>query len=80
MSMGGIGIWQLVIVLLIVFLLFGSKRLKSLGGDLGETIQGFRKSMATSDTDEQATAQVQQHVPAQAEATTQPQAHADRHA
>ena len=35
--MGGIGIWQLVIVLLIVFLLFGSKRLKTLGGDLGET-------------------------------------------
>lgn len=30
--MGGIGIWQLVIVLLIVFLLFGTKRLKGLAG------------------------------------------------
>ncbi|NER66349.1 twin-arginine translocase TatA/TatE family subunit [Pseudomonas sp. MAFF212427] len=43
--MGGIGIWQLVIVLLIVFLLFGTKRLKGLGSDVGEAIQGFRKSM-----------------------------------
>ena len=43
--MGGIGIWQLVIVLLIAFLLFGSKRLKGLGSDVGEAIQGFRKSM-----------------------------------
>ncbi|AIN60033.1 twin-arginine translocase TatA/TatE family subunit [Pseudomonas soli] len=46
--MGGIGIWQLVIVLLIVFLLFGTKRLKGLGGDVGEAIQGFRKSMGAS--------------------------------
>ncbi|QZP25698.1 twin-arginine translocase TatA/TatE family subunit [Pseudomonas mosselii] len=46
--MGGIGIWQLVIVLLIVFLLFGTKRLKGLGSDVGEAIQGFRKSMGGS--------------------------------
>jgi len=43
--MGGIGIWQLVIVLMIVFMLFGTKRLKGLGADVGEAIQGFRKSM-----------------------------------
>ncbi|MBJ9976811.1 twin-arginine translocase TatA/TatE family subunit [Pseudomonas sp. S75] len=47
--MGGIGIWQLVIVLLIVFLLFGTKRLKGLGSDVGEAIQGFRKSMGNQD-------------------------------
>lgn len=46
--MGGIGIWQLVIVLMIVFLLFGTKRLKGLGADVGEAIQGFRKSMGNS--------------------------------
>ncbi|WDY57022.1 twin-arginine translocase TatA/TatE family subunit [Pseudomonas sp. PSKL.D1] len=56
--MGGIGIWQLVIVLLIVFLLFGTKRLKGLGSDVGEAIQGFRKSMG-GDAD----AQVQQQQP-----------------
>lgn len=46
--MGGIGIWQLVIVLMIVFLLFGTKRLKGLGSDVGEAIQGFRKSMGAN--------------------------------
>lgn len=61
--MGGIGIWQLVIVLLIVFLLFGSKRLKTLGGDLGETIQGFRKSMASNSEADESPAQVQQQAP-----------------
>lgn len=60
--MGGIGIWQLVIVLLIVFLLFGTKRLKGLGSDVGEAIQGFRKSMGPG-TDEQA-APVQAEQPA----------------
>lgn len=43
--MGGIGIWQLVIVLLIVMMLFGTKRLKGLGSDVGEAIKGFRSSM-----------------------------------
>ncbi len=41
----GISIWQLLIVLLIVVMLFGSKRLRSLGSDLGGAIGGFRKSM-----------------------------------
>ncbi|AIZ33910.1 twin-arginine translocase TatA/TatE family subunit [Pseudomonas parafulva] len=58
--MGGIGIWQLVIVLLIVFLLFGTKRLKGLGSDVGEAIQGFRKSMGgESDSKAAADTQVQ---------------------
>ncbi|WP_295476578.1 twin-arginine translocase TatA/TatE family subunit [uncultured Pseudomonas sp.] len=47
--MGGIGIWQLLIVLLLVFMLFGTKRLKTLGSDLGETIKGFRNSMGSDD-------------------------------
>jgi len=40
--MAGIGIWQLVIILVIVLLLFGTKRLKNLGGDLGGAIKGFK--------------------------------------
>ena len=78
--MGGIGIWQLVIVLLIVFLLFGSKRLKTLGGDLGETIQGFRKSMASNNEPDEAPAQVQQQAPQRAEAAAPVNAQADRQA
>lgn len=41
----GISIWQLLIVLLIVLLLFGTKRLKSIGADLGTAIKGFRDSI-----------------------------------
>ena len=45
MGVSGISIWQLVIVLLIVVMLFGTKRLKSLGSDLGGAIKGFKSSM-----------------------------------
>ena len=44
MGIGGISVWQLVIILLIVIMLFGSKRLKSLGSDLGGAIKGFKNS------------------------------------
>lgn len=44
--MGGISPVQLLIVLGIVLLLFGSKRLRTLGSDVGEAIRGFRKSVA----------------------------------
>jgi len=47
--MGGIGIWQLLIVLAIVVLLFGTKRLKSLGSDVGGAVKGFRKAMDTEE-------------------------------
>jgi sec-independent protein translocase protein TatA len=48
-------IWQLAIVLLIVLLIFGTKRLKSIGSDLGGAIKGFKKAMdsdAGKDTEE----------------------------
>ena len=41
----GISIWQLLIVLLIVVLIFGSKKLRSLGGDLGSAVRGFKKEV-----------------------------------
>lgn len=47
MGFGGISIWQLLIVLVIVMLVFGTKRIKSLGGDLGGAIKSFRKAMDT---------------------------------
>lgn len=43
--MGGIGIWQLLIVLVIIVLLFGSKKLRGLGGDLGSAMRGFKKEL-----------------------------------
>ena len=45
MGMGGISIWQLLIILAIVIMLFGTKRLRTMGGDLGSAVKGFRKSM-----------------------------------
>lgn len=49
MGFGGISIWELLIILLIVVMLFGTKRLKGLGSDLGDAIKGFRKSMGGDD-------------------------------
>lgn len=51
MGLGGISIWQLAIVLLIVVLIFGTKRLKSIGSDLGGAIKGFKKAMDQQDED-----------------------------
>ena len=41
----GISIWQLLIILAIVLLLFGAKRLRNVGSDLGGAIKGFRKAI-----------------------------------
>jgi sec-independent protein translocase protein TatA len=45
MGIGGISIWQLLIILAIVIMLFGTKRLRTMGSDLGSAVKGFRKSM-----------------------------------
>jgi sec-independent protein translocase protein TatA len=45
MGLGGISIWQLLIILVIVLLLFGTKRLKNIGSDLGNAIKGFKGAM-----------------------------------
>lgn len=49
--LSGISIWQLLILLVIVLLVFGSKRLRNLGPDLGNALKGFRSAM--KDDDEQ---------------------------
>ncbi len=46
----GISIWQLLIVLGIVILLFGTKKLRNIGSDLGGAIRGFKKSMNDDDS------------------------------
>jgi len=59
MGLGGISIWQLLIVLAIVVLLFGTKRLRSLGSDLGGAVRGFRKSMQDESANAEAGAEDQ---------------------
>ncbi|WP_213611453.1 Sec-independent protein translocase subunit TatA [Pseudoalteromonas sp.] len=46
MGFGGISIWQLLIVLAIIVLLFGTKKLRGIGGDLGGAVKGFKKAMS----------------------------------
>lgn len=47
----GISIWQLVIVLGIVILLFGTKKLRNVGGDLGSAINSFKKAVKDGEKD-----------------------------
>ncbi|HZJ91476.1 MAG TPA: twin-arginine translocase TatA/TatE family subunit [Thiopseudomonas sp.] len=49
MGFGGISTWQLVIVAVIILVVFGSKRLRGVGGDVGEAIKGFRKAIKSDD-------------------------------
>ncbi|MDN5849091.1 MAG: Sec-independent protein translocase subunit TatA [Nitrococcus sp.] len=46
MGFGGIGVTELLIVLAIVALLFGTKKLRNIGGDLGGAIKGFKDAMS----------------------------------
>ena len=47
--MGGLSIWHWVIVLVVVLLVFGTKRLRSAGKDLGEAVKGFKEGMKDED-------------------------------
>jgi len=50
---GGISGWQLLILLLIVVLVFGTKKLRNIGSDLGGAVKGFKKGMEDEkETDE----------------------------
>ena len=54
MGFGGISIWQLLIVLAIIILLFGTKKLRGIGGDLGNAVKGFRGAMSDAENEEPA--------------------------
>jgi len=49
--MMGISIWQLLIILVIVLVLFGAKRLRNVGSDLGSAIKGFKQAMKEGEED-----------------------------
>ena len=51
MGIGGISIWQLLIVLLIIVMVFGTKKLRNMGSDLGAAVKGFRKGMEDEKSD-----------------------------
>ncbi len=47
----GISVWQLLILLAVVILIFGTKKLKNIGGDLGSAIKGFKSAVKDGDKD-----------------------------
>jgi sec-independent protein translocase protein TatA len=55
--MGGISIWQLLIIAVIVVLLFGTKKLGSIGSDLGASIKGFKKAISDDEDKQDKTSQ-----------------------
>ncbi len=52
MGFGGIGPVQLIIILVIVLLIFGTKKLRNFGGDLGGAIKGFKKAVKEEENPE----------------------------
>lgn len=48
--MGGISVTQLLIIAVIIVLLFGTKKLRGIGGDLGSAVKGFKKAMSDDET------------------------------
>ena len=51
MGLGGISPWSLLLILVIILLLFGTKRLRNMGSDLGETFKNFKRSMKDGEAD-----------------------------
>jgi sec-independent protein translocase protein TatA len=58
--MGSFSIWHWLIVLLVVVLIFGTKKLKNIGTDLGSAVKGFKDGVRDGGASGDATAQVQQ--------------------
>ena len=58
--MGSFSIWHWLIVLLIVVMVFGTKKLKNIGGDLGSAVKGFKDGMKDGGAPDQAAAAPQQ--------------------
>ncbi len=68
----GISIWQLLIILVIVIVLFGTKKLKNIGGDLGDAIKNFRSSMRDGENNEESKAQSEESKESKAQSKETP--------
>ena len=49
MGIGGISFWQILIVLVVILVLFGGKKIRTMGSDLGEGLKGFKKAIKDED-------------------------------
>ena len=66
--MGEFSIWHWLIVLAIVVMVFGTKKLKNIGSDLGEAVKGFKQGMKSAEEEAQAQAPAQSQSQAQTQA------------
>jgi sec-independent protein translocase protein TatA len=57
----GLSIWHLIIIVFILLLMFGPKRLPDLGRSLGEAIRGFKKGLAEDEVDVTETSRLEQN-------------------
>ena len=49
MGIGGISFWQILIILVVILILFGGKKIRTMGSDLGEGLKGFKKAIKDDD-------------------------------
>ena len=49
MGIGGISFWQILIILVVILILFGGKKIRTMGSDLGEGLKGFKKAIKDED-------------------------------
>ena len=54
MGIGGISFWQILIILVVILVLFGGKKIRTMGSDLGEGLKGFKKAIKDEDADKEA--------------------------
>ena len=50
MGIGGISFWQILIILVVILILFGGKKIRTMGSDLGEGLKGFKKAIKDHDS------------------------------
>lgn len=58
--MGSFSIWHWLVVLVIVLLVFGTKKLRNIGSDLGGAVKGFKEGMKEAETDTKSTASIEE--------------------
>ena len=49
MGIGGVSFWQILIILVVILILFGGKKIRTMGSDLGEGLKGFKKAVKDED-------------------------------
>ena len=64
MGISGISIWQLGIILAIILLIFGTKKLRGMGGDLGGAVKGFKKAIKEDEKPEEKNGDTYENEPA----------------